>query len=284
MVRATAIRLATGVVGALAIVRRLRRSGICRAAPLVALACMSLAPSPAWPAQDTARQETASGSGSVQARLGFIESLYQAGDGFRAESEVLSFLFESPDHVQRSEVELARAKMYYRAGRLADADVILLSLLDRRPRGTIAEEARRLLGFSWLRQGRVPEAQPLLSGEPDLSAVLEPPPYRADRAVTWSTALPGSGFFLLGEPGKAATALGVNLLLLAASFVSYDQHNVPVALVFLAVEAAFYAGGREAVREESDRLNERWSRDRRQEWLARSSEPRLMATAFAAKF
>jgi tetratricopeptide (TPR) repeat protein len=263
---------------------RQRRARAWRAALFVALVCVSLAPKAARAAADDARREAHSTADSVPARLGFAESLFRAGDDFRAESEMLAFLIEAPGHPLRPEVELARAKLHYRAGRLADADVMLLSLLDRKPRSPVAEDARRLLGFSWLRQGRLGEAQPLLAGEPDLAALLESPPYRVDHAVAWSTALPGSGFFVLGEPGRAATALGVNLLLLAGSVVSYDQHNVPVALLFLVAEAAFYAGGRDAVREESERLNERWLRERREGWLAHSSEPRIMATAFEAKF
>jgi len=253
-----------------------------RAALLVAVACASLAPSGARASDEDARQSWRPDPGS--ARLGFIESLYRERDDFRAESEMLAFLSEAPGHPLRPDVELARAKLHYRAGRLADADTMLLSLLDRTPKGLVAEDARRLLGFSWLRQGRLAEAQPLLTGEPDLAPLLEPPPYAADRAVAWSTVLPGSGFFALGEPIRAATALGVNLLLLAGSVLSYDQHNVPVALLFLAAEAAFYDGGREAVREEAARLNDHWLGVRQEGWLARSSAPRLMATAFEAKF
>ena len=218
------------------------------------------------------------------ARLSFIDSLYRERDDFRAESEILAFLAEAPRHPLRPQVELARAKLHYRAGRFADADLMLLSLLDRTPPPPVAQEARRLLGFSWLRQGRLAEAAPLLNREPDLDPLQQPPPYDARRAVAWSTGLPGSGFFVLGEPGRAFTSLGLNLLLVAGAAVAYEQNKVPVALLFAIVEAAFYTGGREAVREEAGRLNERWLRERRETWLSQSSEPRLMARAFELKF
>lgn len=105
------------------------RPGLARirhAVPLVALLCMGLAPGAAWPAPQNARQGSAPDSGSIPPRLGFIESLYQAGDDFRAESEMLALLFEAPDSSLRPEVELARAKVYYRERRFADADVMLL--------------------------------------------------------------------------------------------------------------------------------------------------------------
>lgn len=231
----------------------------------------------------------------AQARLGFIAQLYAERDDFRAESEMLAFLHDSPDDPLRPQVELARAKLFYRAGRLAEADAMLISLVDRfserlreeptAPReGAVAVDARRLLGFSWMRQGRLAEAAPLLAGEPALDPLQAAPPYDPGRAAVWSTVLPGAGFFPLGEPGRGATSLALNLAFLAGTVIAYQQHNVPAALIFLSVEAAFYTGGRSAVREEAGRLNDRWLEERRGAWLARSSEPRLMAVAFDLKF
>lgn len=217
-------------------------------------------------------------------RLGFIESLYRERDDFRAESEMLAFVLESQDGPLRPEVELARAKLYYRAGRYADADVMLLSLLDRAPVGGAAVDARSLLGFSLLRQGRMADAAPLLNREPSLQPLAQRPPYDGDRAVAWSTALPGAGFFVLDESARAATALSLNAAFIAGAAISYEQHNVPAALLFLIVEAAFYSGGRMAVRDEAARLNERWLDQRRAAWLTQSSEPRLLATAFRWSF
>jgi predicted Zn-dependent protease len=221
---------------------------------------------------------------STPSRLTFIESLYNEHEDFRAESEVLAFLHEAPNSPLRPAVELVRAKLYYRARRYADADLMLLSLLDRTPSGPIAQDARTMLGFSWMRQGRLAEAEPLLSREPALDPLRQLPPYNAGRAVAWSTALPGSGFFVLDEPGRATTALALNAVFLAGTVLSYEQHNVPAALLFLLVEIAFYSGGRDAVREEAERLNERADRERRDAWFGQSSEPALMATAFRWKF
>jgi tetratricopeptide (TPR) repeat protein len=232
---------------------------------------------------DIPRQASSESITAVK-RLRFIEDLYRERDDFRAESEILGLLHEIPDPELRSLAELARAKLYYRAGRLEEAEFMVVSLLDRMPVGTVAADARRLLGYSKIRQGRLDEALPLLGSDPALAALLEAAPYDPSRAASWSTALPGAGFWVLGEPGRAVSALSLNLLLLAGVVLSYEQHNVPVALLFLAVESAFYAGGREAVREEAAKLNERWLRERRETWLGRSGEPALMATAFRIRF
>ncbi len=252
-----------------------RRAAVLGALPFVLAVCLAAVHSP---------EANAAESTPPPSRLSFAESLYQEREDFRAESEILAFLHESPDSPLRPAAELARAKIYYRAGRYADADLMLLSLLDRSPSGPVAADARTLLGFSWMRQGRLDEAAPLLAREPALDPLRRPPPYDAGRTVAWSTALPGSGFFVLGEPGKATTALSLNAVFLAGTVLSYEQHNVPAALLFLLVEIAFYSGGRDAVREEADRLNERVARERRDTWLGQSSEPRLMATAFSVKF
>lgn len=224
------------------------------------------------------------GTDAGLARLSFIESLYRERDDFRAEAEILAFVSEAPNSPLRPQVELVRAKLHYRAGRFAEADLMLLSLLDRNPGGSGVADARTLLGMSWLRQGRLAEAAPLLNREPPLDPLMQPPPYSADRAVAWSTAIPGAGFFVLGEPGRAVTSTTLNVVFLTGTVLSYEQHNVPVALLFLLVEAAFYSGGREAVREEAGRLNERWLQQRREAWLGQSSEPRLMGAAFELKF
>jgi hypothetical protein len=221
----------------------------------------------------------------ANARLPFIAQLYAERDDLRAETEMLTFLHDAPaDDPLRPAVELARAKLYYRVGRYAEADAMLISVLDRRPPRAILVEASHLLGFSWIRQGRLTEALPLLAGEPPLDPLQARAPYDAGRAVAWSTALPGAGFFTLDEPAKGATALGLNLAFLAGAVLSYQQHNVPVALLFAVVEAAFYSGGREAVRDEANRLNGQWLEQQRADWFQRSSESAVVGAAFTVNF
>ncbi|HUJ74488.1 MAG TPA: hypothetical protein VL359_06495 [bacterium] len=221
-------------------------------------------------------------SDAALAQVGWINQLYAEGDDFRAESQVLSFLFQYPSHPLRPQVELARAKLYYREGRYAEAHLMLLSLLDRYPLNPAREDALRLLAFCRIRQGQLREAAPLwalLEGPP--LTPLELPVDTPDpaRAVAWSTWLPGSGFLVLGEPAKAFTALGLTVLLAAGAVLSYQQSNPPAALVFLLADLALYSGGRQAVRDEAERLAAQARQQQRVAWLPSAGEPALLQQA-----
>ena len=76
----------------------------------------------------------------------------------------------------------------------------------------------------------------------------------------------------------------MNLVFIAGAIIAYQQHNVPAALIFASVEGALYTGGRNAVREEAQRLNEAWLRNRKEGWLNQSSEPKILGAAFALSF
>jgi hypothetical protein len=225
-----------------------------------------------------------------QTELGFIERLYREGDGLRAETEALRWLHANPAHPMQPEVELLRAKLYYREGRLAEAELMVHSLRDRFPQSGAAREGARLLAYASVREGRPRDAGPWLAAArtepPPLAPLLEIPPAEADeaRAVAWSTGLPGAGFFVLNQPAKAAAALTLNLAFTAGAVIAYQQQNTPAALLFALIEVALYRGGRQAVREEAQRLAGRWRRERADDWLRRAGEPEWLGVAFTANF
>ncbi|MBI4083253.1 MAG: hypothetical protein HY423_11650 [Candidatus Lambdaproteobacteria bacterium] len=225
--------------------------------------------------------------------LAYIESLYQAREAFRAETEMLRFLAAHPESAQRNEVELARAKLYYREGRLGEATVMAISLFDRAPRTAAGRDAERLLALALIRQGRLAEAGARLgalasAGEPapSLEVLRGAPPGALDpeRAVAWSTWLPGAGFLLLDQPAKAATALTLNLALLGGAALAYLQDNPGAALALLLIEIALYRGGREAVREAAGEVNRRLDRERVESWARRHGEGELLAVGFRIAF
>ncbi len=222
--------------------------------------------------------------------LGFMDELYRERDGFRAESEALRWLHDHPRDPAQPAVELLRAKLYYRERRYPEADLMLYSLLDRFPNAEPAGEARRLLAYSQLRQGRVAESgRQVALAQPDAPslALLEAPAPAAlerERAVTWSTWLPGAGFFVLGEPAKASAAVSLNLLATVAAVLSYRQGNAPAALLFALVEVALYRGGREAVGEEADALARRDTQRRTEQWLRAAGEPELLSVGLRLRF
>ena len=225
--------------------------------------------------------------------LTWIDSLYRDGDLFRAESEILRFTHDFPRHPRRSEVDLLRAKLYYQDERYGEASLILYSLLDRFPSEAGSVPAAHLLGLSLVHEGRLDEAvAPLrFSGFDEgrlaeLARLNDPPPGVADpqRAVTWSTWLPGSGFFILDQPGKAVSALSLNLAFTVGAVLAYQQENLGAALVLLLVELALYSGGRDAVRQEGERLRQRAVAERRGSWLREAGETELLGIGFSFRF
>ncbi len=222
--------------------------------------------------------------------LGFLEHLYGQREDYRAETEALRWLHDHPGDPAQPQVELLRAKLYYRERRLPEADLMLYSLLDRFPQGEPALDARRLLAYSQVRQGRVAEGERQLAGAqpdaPSLAPLRAPAPAAldAERAVAWSTWLPGTGFLVLEQPAKAAAAVSLNVLATAAAVLAYRQGNTPAALLFALIEIALYRGGREAVREEADALARRDLQRRTDQWLAAAGEAKLLTIGLRLRF
>lgn len=219
-------------------------------------------------------------------QLRFIDHLYRDGERYRAESEILRFLHDAPDHPRRADAQLARAKLYFQEGRYRESELMLYSLLDRDPRSGAAPDALRLLAYTQLMEGRAEAAARTFrdsGAAPEsvrsLAALAEPPPdaIDPDTAVAWSTVLPGAGFLALGQPGKAATALSLNVLFLAGAVIAYQQENMGAALVLALVEIALYTGGRQAVRQEAEAMRARQEKERREHWLAAQDAPALLA-------
>ena len=249
------------------------------------------------PARDTGTPAGETGkpareSGALR-QLSLIEGHYRRGDGFRAETEVLRFLHEYPGHPAVADVELLRAKLYYGRGRYGESSLTLFSHLDRHSRHPSTRAAARLLTLSLVREGRLDEAEhylPVLRRPGQPAPSLEPlkaPPADAvdpDTAVMWSTFLPGTGFFALGEPGKGFAGLGLNLLLTGAAVLSFEEDQPVAGVLFLIAEIALYRGGREAVRDSAEAQLAAMERERRGSWARRQGEGELLGVGLTMKF
>lgn len=263
-------------------------------AGLISICCILSALAGAlWDAPESRADEPDPAADPASVSLAWIDGLYRSGDRFRAESEILRFSHDYPGHPRRDEVELVRAKLYYREGRYREGALMLYSLLDRFPDGAAAEPATLLLGFSLVRDGQTGQAAGVLrfSGldaerMAALSLLSEPGPdvVDPDSAVAWSTWLPGSGFFLLGQPGKATAAISLNVLFTAGTVLAYQQENFGVALVLLLVEVALYTGGRGAVRDEAERLARQAETRRRLLWTLEAGEGELLEIGLRVDF
>jgi len=192
-------------------------------------------------------QPAAGGKGSGDRDLQFVESLYRAGDSFRAESEILRLLHRRPGDPLGPRLELARAKLYHRAGRYGESRLLLLSLLDRHPGSQAAPPARQLLELGRMR---------LEPPAPD-SPAAPPGSISPQRAVRHSTFVPGAGFMLTGQPGKAALTLGLNLAFLGGAWWALQSGLPGPALMLALMDVSLYQGQRNAAREAALRHNER---------------------------
>ena len=260
------------------VAQSIRSSGLTRSLGLAAVAWVLAVPS---------------ALGQPKHELSLIEVHYQAGDRFRAESEILRFLHDRPSHPRLDEVELVRAKLYYQEGRHRESSLMLFSLLDRYPEGAAYRPGHRLLGFSQVLQGNWDEAARALrlggAAEAELASLAElarspPGAVDPDTAVAWSTFLPGTGFFLLDRPGRAWAAIGLNLTFTAGAAIAYQQDNLGAALVLLLVELALYTGGREAVRQEAEALLARLETGRREAWVRERGAPDLLGVGIRLDF
>ena len=222
--------------------------------------------------------------------LRHIQRLMDEGDAYRAESELLRLVHLYPKHRSRPWLELARARLYYQDGRYQQAELMLLSLRDRFPKGKAADGAARLLAFGQVRQGRYAQARELLEGldgftpdQAELSELAIAPPGTAppgtvppETAKAWSTWLPGAGFLVLGETAKGLGAMAVNLVLLGGAVASTQQGNQGAALLLLLAELAFYQGGRQAAYESAQSLQHQAQQRRVAQWLERQEESRWL--------
>ena len=162
-----------------------------------------------------------------------------------------------------------------------------------------------MLGFSQVRQGRFGEAERWLaslpgSGQdnppsslstpslstPSLHTLRENPPGWADpeAAERWSTWVPGAGFFESGQPGKALTGMGLNLLFLGAAVGLARQGNTGAALIFLLLEGLLYQGGRAGARQDAQALNRRLRHAQIERWLQANGEPALLQIGIETTF
>lgn len=214
----------------------------------------------------------------------WLEKLYQAGDDFRTESEILRFIKARPSHPGVGAARLLRAKIYYRQGRYREANLFLFSLLDDPRRRNVSEEAARLLGLSLARSGQTKEAATYLPRE--MAPPTGPVEGRVspESARSWSTWVPGAGFFLLGQPQKATTALALNLLFTGAAVTAWNEGLKGAAFLSLLVEYYLYSGGRTSVFEAAEAHNLRKNRERLNVWAAGAGEGEILKVGVSLRF
>jgi TolA-binding protein len=251
-----------------------------------------LAATPLWsqPAQLPGPSDPLTDANQI---LGFAEALFQAGDYFRAITEYKRFLFLYPSDVRAGRVQLQiglsyqrgqqwedarktfeeiaqrhpdpdiRAEAAYRVGetsfeqgRYAQAIADLRPTAERYPRTSVGEQARYLLGWSYLRTRQWPAAfqtfatidatSPLFPSSralADAARVGEELPRKSPALAGFMSAvIPGTGYFYTGRWRDGTVALLLNGAFLAAGLEAVSAGNEAAAGLLLFFEAAWYSG------------------------------------------
>jgi outer membrane protein assembly factor BamD (BamD/ComL family) len=225
--------------------------------------------------------------------LGFAEALFHSGDYFRAITEYKRFLFLYPSDARAGRVQLQiglsyqrgqqwddarktfeeiaqrhpeaeiRAEAAYRIGetsfqqgRYAQAIADLHPVAEQYPPTAIGEQARYLLGWSYLRARQWPEASqafasiaatsPLFPSSRALAEAArageELPRKSPTLAGLLSALMPGTGHFYTGRWRDGTVALLLNGAFLAAGLEAVSAGNEAAAGLLLFFEAAWYSG------------------------------------------
>jgi TolA-binding protein len=256
------------------------------------LSVLLLAAAPLWsqPPQPSGSNDPLTDADQI---LGFAEALFNDGDYFRAITEYKRFLFLYPTDARAGRVQLQIGRSYqhgqqwedarktfeeiaqrhpdaeisaeaayrigetsFRQGRYAQAIADLRPVAERYQQTPVGEQARYLLGWSYLRARQWPEASqtfatiattsPLFPSSRALAAAAregeELPRKSPALAGLMSAVVPGTGHFYTGRWRDGTVALLLNGAFLAAGLEAVSAGNEAAAGLLLFFEAAWYSG------------------------------------------
>jgi TolA-binding protein len=256
------------------------------------LSVLLLAVTPLWsqPPQLSGANDPLTDASQI---LGFAEALFNDGDYFRAITEYKRFLFLYPTDARAGRVQLQIGRSYqhgqqwedarktfeeiaqrhpdadiraeaayrigetsFRQGRYAQAIADLRPVAERYQQTPIGEQARYLLGWSYLRARQWPEASQTFA-----TIAMTSPLFPSSRALAdaaregedlprkspalaglMSAVVPGTGHFYTGRWRDGTVALLLNGAFLAAGLEAVSAGNEAAAGLLLFFEAAWYSG------------------------------------------
>jgi TolA-binding protein len=225
--------------------------------------------------------------------LGFADALFNAGDYFRAITEYKRFLFLYPADARAGRVQLQIGRSYLRGqqwddarqtfvgiaqqhpdaairaeaaylvgetsflqGRYAQAIADLQPVAERYGDTPVGQQARYLLGWSYLRARQWPEASQTFAAIDTTSPLFPSSRALAEAAREGeqlprkspalagliSAVIPGTGHFYTGRWRDGTIALLLNGAFLAAGIEAVSAGNEAAAGLLLFFEAAWYSG------------------------------------------
>lgn len=122
------------------------------------------------------------------------------------------------------------------------------------------EIEKKLLLSQTLLKGNIPALETMREESPTVDTILTQ--YSEEKksisTAQWlNTALPGAGYYYVGQKQTALTAFLLNGLFIGATYYFFHQGNIPAGIIFTSFEAGWYFGGIYGAGEEAKYYNER---------------------------
>jgi hypothetical protein len=208
--------------------------------------------------------------------LQYPEVLFRQNDHHRAITEALRVQFEFQADDRRYDLNQLIYRSYLRLEAYDEADVIADYLLDNETSGTSDPIRRGIAACQvwslteredevaaeqvWKRylQDDTIDAYPSIKMIPE---VIDP-----EKAKRYAMILPGSGFLLSRQYGKAVVSFMLNALFIAGSYHYLSQRQFATAGLLMIFEIGWYRGGIEASAEAAIANNQQTARQYRQRW------------------
>jgi hypothetical protein len=187
-----------------------------------------------------------------QQQYDFSIKLYQKRDYYRSISEILKLEFQYPKQTQQSDIKVYLLKNLFYLGQYHELEhqaSFTLKTTVEQSENTILEISK-ILTVSYLKQNNSEAAFQTWSKafqgdsvinfphENNIEGLIDP-----QNAGLSSAILPGSGFLLSENYGKATTSFLLNALFIAGCVSYYHQKNWGITALLLFFEIGWYQGG-----------------------------------------
>ena len=211
-----------------------------------------------------------------QRQYDYSLKLYRDKDYYRSNSEILKLEFQYPRQTRLSDIKIYNLRNLLYLKHYIELENQAFSILqtpDNYSPITI-QEILKILTLSYLKQNKAKDAFQVWSNsfqgdsvknfpqEENIEGLIDP-----QKAGWYSTILPGSGFLLSENYGKAGTSFLLNALFIAGCINYYHQKKWGITALLLFFEIGWYQGGIKASIEYADIYNQNIIKIYQNQWI-----------------
>ncbi len=210
-------------------------------------------------------------------QLELFNYLYENKEYHRSITEILRLKFRYSQTSEKAKLDLYLLKNYYQLKEHTSVISVaseILTEMKPSPEKQTGRQPSLILVSSLLHQGYEKRAQHIwedkIRDEETVvfaSSVTVANRIDSNLASFYSGILPGSGFLLSDEYGKAAVSFALNLIFISASYHAFKQQQFGVAGLLMFFEVNWYFGGKKASAEAARQLNYKNVRRYQQNWI-----------------